>query len=146
MAFGKFSDDGLGQPSAEINMVPMIDVMLVLLIVFMLAAPLLTQAVKIDLPREAAAAEQPEPANVTVSIDAAGQVWWDGSAVNTNELARRLDEASHLADPPELRIRADRATAYAHVADLMAAASERGLHKLAFVSDPIPSSNGDQKQ
>jgi biopolymer transport protein ExbD len=143
MSFGKFSDDSHSQPSAEINMVPMIDVMLVLLIVFMVTAPLLTQAVKVDLPQETAAAEQPEPASLTISLDAKGQVWWEGEAVAPDELLRRLDEAAQKADPPELRIRADRATAYGRVADLMADASSRGLRKLAFVSDPLSLSSGD---
>lgn len=139
MAFGKFTGDAHNQPGAEINMIPMIDVMLVLLIVFMLTAPLLTQAVKVDLPKEVVPIEQIEPASVTVSIDAAGQVWWDGEAVSHDELVKRLDESSHLQIPPELRIRADRSVAYGPVADLMAEASAHGLHRLAFISTPSAS-------
>jgi len=144
MAFGRFSDDSLSQPSAEINMIPMIDVMLVLLIVFMVTAPLLTQAVKVELPREVAAAEQPEPASLTVSIGADGQIWWDGDAIGQDELLHRLDQAAQRPKPPELRIRADRSIAYGHVADLMAAASSHGLQKLAFVSDPVSTATGGQ--
>ncbi len=138
MEFGTFIPDDADQPAAEINMIPMIDVMLVLLIVFILAAPLLTRAVKIDLPREVAAADRPLPADITLSLDKAGQVWWQNAPVTPAELALRLDAAGRQADPPELHIRADREVAYGHVADLMALASGKGLHKLAFVSDPVP--------
>jgi len=136
MAFGSFSGDDTAQPTAEINMVPMIDVMLVLLIVFILAAPLLAQAVKVELPRESVPADQARPADITVSIDKDGQAWWETAAVDAAELTHRLEEEGRKADPAELHIRADRAVAYGHVADVMAQASRQGLHKLAFVSDP----------
>ena len=138
MEFGGFTPDDADQPTAEINMIPMIDVMLVLLIVFILAAPLLARAVKIDLPREVAAADHPLPADITVSIDKAGQVWWDNAPVTAAELDHRLDAAGRKADPAELHIRADRDVTYGHVADLMALAARKGLHKLAFVSGPVP--------
>ncbi|PPQ37762.1 ExbD/TolR family protein [Rhodopila globiformis] len=133
-----FVADGAEQPMAEINMIPMIDVMLVLLVVFILTAPLLAQAVKVDLPREVAAADSPLPADITLSVDKDGQVWWDTAAVTPAELDRRLDDAGRQADPPEVRIRADRAVDYGHVADVMALAARKGLHRLAFVSDPAP--------
>jgi biopolymer transport protein ExbD len=138
MEFGGFTPDDADQPTAEINMIPMIDVMLVLLIVFILAAPLLARAVKVDLPREVATADRPLPADITVSVDKAGQVWWENTPVTAAELDRRLDDEGRKADPPEVHIRADRDVTYGHVADLMALASGKGLHKLAFVSDPVP--------
>jgi len=136
MSFGKFSADDGAQPTAEINMIPMIDVMLVLLIVFILAAPLLVQAVKVELPKESAAADQARPTDISLSLDKDGQVFWETTAVDPAELTRRFEEEGRKPDPAELHIRADRAVAYGHVADLMAQASRQGLHKLAFVSDP----------
>jgi biopolymer transport protein ExbD len=136
MAFGKFSDDGQSQPTAEINMIPMIDVMLVLLIVFILAAPLLVHAVKVDLPRETSQSDHPLPSDITLCIDKDGQVRWGADPVNVIELERRFDEAGRKTEAPELHIRADRNVTYGYVADLMALASRKGLHKMAFVSDP----------
>lgn len=136
MTFGKFSTDGVDQPATEINMVPMIDIMLVLLVIFIMAAPLLTRAVKVDLPHESAAVDHRQPADITLSVDKAGQVWWGDAPIAPADLARRLDEAGRQADPPELHIRADRAAAYGGVADLLALASHKGLYKFAFVSDP----------
>lgn len=139
MAFGRFSDGGQNQPMAEINMIPMIDVMLVLLIVFILAAPLLVHAVKVDLPSETSQADHPLPADITLSIDKDGQIWWGSDPVAATDLDRHLEEEGAKAETPELHIRADRNVAYGRVADLMALASRKGLHKLAFVSDPSPS-------
>jgi biopolymer transport protein ExbD len=136
MAFGKFSDAGQSQPMAEINMVPMIDVMLVLLIVFILAAPLLVHAVKVDLPRDTSQADHPLPADITLGIDREGQIWWGTALVTTAELDRRLEQEGGKPETPELHIHADRNVSYGHVADLMALASRKGLHKMAFVSDP----------
>lgn len=138
MAFGKFSSDGRQQPNAEINMIPMIDVMLVLLIIFILSAPLLVHAVKVALPQETTQPDQPQPEDIAISIDKDGGVWWGTDPVEPAELARRLAEAGAKPETPELHIRADRDAVYGHVADLMAAAANAGLHKLAFVSDPSP--------
>jgi biopolymer transport protein ExbD len=137
MAFGKFSDDGQAQPTAEINMIPMIDVMLVLLIVFILAAPLLVHAVKVDLPRETSQADHLHPADISLGIDKDGQIWWGMAPVTAADLDQRLEEEGRKAETPELHIRADRNVSYGHVADLMALASRKGLHKIAFVSDPV---------
>jgi biopolymer transport protein ExbD len=136
MSFGKFSAGDQSQPTAEINMIPMIDVMLVLLIVFILAAPLLVHAVKVDLPHETSQPDHPLPADIALSIDKEGQVWWGTEAVAPAELERRLDEEGRKPETPEIHLHADRATAYGPVADVMALASRKGLHKLAFVSDP----------
>ena len=136
MAFGKFSDDGQSLPTAEINMIPMIDVMLVLLIVFILAAPLLVHAVKVELPRETSQADHPLSADITLGIDKDGQVWWGTDAIAAADLVQRLEQEGRKEETPELHIRADRNVSYGHVADLMALASRKGLHKMAFVSDP----------
>ena len=140
MAFASM-DGGEDEPLAEINMVPLIDVMLVLLIIFMVTAPLLTHAVKVDLPKAASTASEPRPEAIELSIDRDGQVFWNGQSVEATDLEERLSEAaaniaSSAGNTPELRLRADRQTPYEKVAQVMSAASRHGLTRLGFVTDP----------
>jgi biopolymer transport protein ExbD len=138
MAFASMDGSDDNEPLAEINMVPLIDVMLVLLIIFMVTAPLLTHAVKIDLPKAASTASAPQPESIELSIDQQGQVFWNGEAIDAERLETRLAEASASGDStsPELRLRADRLTPYEKVALVMSAASRHGLTRLGFVTDP----------
>ena len=139
MAFASM-DGGEDEPLAEINMVPLIDVMLVLLIIFMVTAPLLTHAVKVELPKAASAASEPRPEAIELSIDRDGQVFWNGQLVNADALETRLSEAAltvqSTVNAPDLRLRADRQTPYEKVAQVMSAASRHGLTRLGFVTDP----------
>jgi biopolymer transport protein ExbD len=136
MAFGAFNHHRQKESMADINVTPMVDVMLVLLVIFILSAPMFTHAVKLDLPKAKAAAA-PVPADaVRIAIDAAGAVYWNDEAVKPEELAARLVAAGRRDPQPELQLRADRATRYEAVAQLMAAAQEQGLTKLVFVTDP----------
>ena len=138
MAFASM-DGGEDEPLAEINMVPLIDVMLVLLIIFMVTAPLLTHAVKVDLPKAASTASEPRPEAIELSIDREGQVFWNGQVVQATDLETRLAEAGASAGQgggTELRLRADRQTPYEKVAQVMSAASRHGLTRLGFVTDP----------
>ncbi|WP_153114793.1 ExbD/TolR family protein [Rhodocyclus tenuis] len=136
MAFGGFSKDGAKAPLAEINMVPLIDVMLVLLVVFIITAPLLTHAVKIDLPKASSHANQTKPDNVQIAIRTDGQYYWSGEAVDRGELQRRMREAASQEPQPEIHLRADRTAQYQLIADVMADASKAGLVRIGFVSDP----------
>ena len=138
MAFASMDGSDDNEPLAEINMVPLIDVMLVLLIIFMVTAPLLTHAVKIDLPKAVSTASAPQPESIELSIDQQGQVFWNGEAIDAERLETRLAEASASGDStsPELRLRADRQTPYEKVALVMSAASRHGLTRLGFVTDP----------
>ena len=140
MAFASM-DGGEDEPLAEINMVPLIDVMLVLLIIFMVTAPLLTHAVKVDLPKAASAMSEARPEHIELSIDRDGQVFWNGQSVDATDLEARLSEtaakiAPETGNAPELRLRADRQTPYEKVAQVMSAASRHGLTRLGFVTDP----------
>ena len=140
MAFASM-DGGEDEPLAEINMVPLIDVMLVLLIIFMVTAPLLTHAVKVDLPKAASMMSEARPEHIELSIDRDGQVFWNGQSVDATDLEARLSEAAAKIAPetgnaPELRLRADRQTPYEKVAQVMSAASRHGLTRLGFVTDP----------
>jgi biopolymer transport protein ExbD len=137
MAFASFDgSDHDGEPLAEINMVPLIDVMLVLLIIFMVTAPLLTHAVKVDLPKAASAPNVTKPDNVQLAIDASNQIFWNGEAVDAIQFSAHLKAAAVLQPQPELHIRAERTTTYEKVAQVMSEAARQGLVRIGFVTDP----------
>ncbi|HUN68516.1 MAG TPA: biopolymer transporter ExbD [Burkholderiales bacterium] len=136
MAFGGFESGGEHKPMAEINMIPLIDVMLVLLVIFIITAPLLTHSVRIDLPKAANRPTDTRPSNVQLAIGADGVLHWNGETVDRGELRQRLAAASRLEPQPELHLRVDRATPFQTVAEVMADAAKSGLVKIGFVSDP----------
>nr|WP_321270411.1 biopolymer transporter ExbD [uncultured Tolumonas sp.] len=136
MAFGKLSDDGGGQPQSEINMIPLIDVMLVLLIVFMITAPLLSNAVKVDLPQASSSPEDIKNNDIKLALKASGELFWGGEAISREALELRLQNAAKQQPVPELHIHADRNLDYGKVADIMALSSRSGVSKIAFVSEP----------
>jgi biopolymer transport protein ExbD len=136
MAFNNIHRSGASQPLAEINMIPLIDVMLVLLVIFIVSAPLLTHAVKIDLPKATSAPNLTQPDNVQLAIRDTGEVLWNGTTVTRDELIERFAAAAATVPQPELHLRADRLTAYEHVARVMADAARRGITRLGFVSEP----------
>ena len=136
MAFGSFSTQSHRAPQAEINMIPLIDVMLVLLVIFIITAPLLTHAVKIDLPKASSQPNITRPQNIQLGIRANGEVYWNGEAVDPPALAARMAEAAKLEPQPEVHLRADRTTEYQRVAQVMSAAARAGLVKIGFVTDP----------
>jgi biopolymer transport protein ExbD len=136
MAFGGFGRGGATPPMAEINMIPLIDVMLVLLVIFIVTAPLLTHAVKVDLPKAASHANPTKPDHVQVAIDAGGIVFWNGEIVDRSGWRSRMDAASALRPQPEVHVRADGAVAYRRVAEVMSDAARAGLTRIGFVTDP----------
>jgi biopolymer transport protein ExbD len=138
MAFGGFTPEG-PRPMAEINMIPLIDVMLVLLVIFIITAPLLTHAVKIDLPKAASQPNLTKPDNIQIAINAAGEVFWNGEAASRETLRERLGAAGRQHPQPEVHIRADQAARYQWVAETLADAARSGLTRIGFVSDPKPS-------
>lgn len=136
MAFGGFNKGGDSAPMAEINMVPLIDVMLVLLVIFIITAPLLTHAVKIDLPRASSQPNLTKPQNIQLGIRAGGEIFWNGETVSVAELDARLKAAAAIEPQPEMHIRADRSTEYQRVATVLSAAARAGLVKIGFVTEP----------
>ena len=136
MAFGKFDDADEDQLLSEINMVPLIDVMLVLLIVFIVTLPVINHAVKVDLPKAAASASTEKPVTVDLTVDAQGQYHWNREPVSDEALRERLAAAALQQPQPELHIRGDKAVPYERVAQLLAAAQRTGLSKLGFVTEP----------
>ena len=136
MAFASFDSKNTGAPMAEINMVPLIDVMLVLLVIFIVTAPLLTHAVKLDLPKVSSSPNQLRPDKIEFAIDAAGGLFWNGETVTREQAAARFAAAGRKQPQPEVHLRADQAVAYRHVAQTLADASKAGLTKVGFVSEP----------
>jgi biopolymer transport protein ExbD len=136
MAFASMNDDDSNEALAEINMIPLIDVMLVLLVIFIVTAPLLTHAVKMDLPKASSSANLTKPDNVQLAIDGDGRVYWNGEVVVATVLDQRLQAAAALTPQPELHLRADRGTPYEKVADVMSASARAGLTRIGFVTDP----------
>jgi len=134
MAFGSFDESSSGQPMAEINTTPLVDVMLVLLVIFIITAPLFHQAVPIDLPQVSATKLEDKPVVIQLAIDADGNIFWDGAAIARADLDARFAEAG--TRQPELHLRADRGVRYEKVADVMAAAQRAHIVKIAFLTDP----------
>jgi biopolymer transport protein ExbD len=136
MAFASFDRKSTAAPMADINMVPLIDVMLVLLVICILTAPLLTHAVKLELPRASSQANQLKPDKIEFAIDAAGLRYWNGEPVSRVQAAERFAAEGKRQPQPEVHLRADQGTAYRHVAETLADASKAGLAKVGFVSEP----------
>ena len=136
MAFGSHTGGGRQQPNAEINMVPLIDVMLVLLVIFIVTAPLLTHAVKVDLPQAASTPAVAQADAVELTVDASGRLYWNAQPISKPDCRARLLETAQRDPQPELRLRADGAVPYREVAQLMAAASSAGIQRIGFVTVP----------
>jgi biopolymer transport protein ExbD len=134
MAFG--TQDETDDVMNEINMTPLVDVMLVLLIIFMITVPVMKHSVEVDLPRASSQPQDVKPQTIRLSVDAQGQYWWNESPVADADLPRLL-KAEAARDPqPELHIRGDKNVRYERVAEAMAAAQRAGLHRIGFVTEP----------
>jgi biopolymer transport protein ExbD len=133
MAMGSLSDDDDFNP--EINTTPLVDVMLVLLIIFIMTIPVMNDSVKIDLPRAANQPNEVKPQTINLAIDALGKVYWNSEPIDEAQMLTRINDASKVEPQPELHLRADRATPYEKVAQVMAAAQSGGLTKMGFVTE-----------
>lgn len=136
MAFGGFNDNKQGAPMSEINVTPMVDVMLVLLVIFIITAPLFTHSVKLDLPNAQSAPAPEKPETVSLSINEQGTIFWENAPLDQKDLDARLAAAAQQNPQPELQLRADKSTRYEVIAQVMAAAQNNGLTKMGFVTDP----------
>ena len=136
MAFGGLQSGPRSQDMAEINMIPLIDVMLVLLVIFIITAPLLTHAIKVDLPQASSQPNPPKPETVNLSIQADGAVFWNAEPVDAANWRARMNAAAQQSPQPEIHIRADGELAYKHVVGGMSDAAKAGLTRIGFVTDP----------
>ena len=112
--------------------------MLVLLVIFIITAPLLTHAVKIELPKASSHPNIVQPENVQLGVKAGGEVYWNGEIVDKAALVTRMTAAAQLDPQPEIHLRADATTEYQKVAEVMSAAAKAGLVKIGFVTEPAP--------
>jgi len=135
MAFGTLESDD-DEVMSEINMTPLVDVMLVLLIIFIITIPVINHAVKVDLPRATNSPNDPKPQSINVTIDAQGKVFWNQVEVDEATLENNIALAAKQEPQPELHLRADRAVRYERVAEVMAAAQHGGLGKIGFITEP----------
>jgi biopolymer transport protein ExbD len=133
MAFGSFNEHQNAAPMAEINTTPLVDVMLVLLVIFIITAPLFHQAVPIDLPRVDSTKLTDKPLVVSLALDDQGGLFLDGAPTTRDGVHARLSELA--ASQPELHLRADRSTPYEKVADILAVVQRAGVSKIAFVTE-----------
>lgn len=136
MAMGSFDPRRSSGPVADINVVPLVDVMLVLLVVFIITTPLLTNAVKIDLPKASSAPNVTKPDHIELGIRENGDLYWNGERVAMDQFAPRFSQAAKKQPQPELHIRADRHAAYEPVAKVMSLAARAGLTRIGFVTEP----------
>lgn len=136
MSFGGFNDNHHSAPMADINITPMVDVMLVLLVIFIITAPLFTHAVKVNLPTAQSAPAPEKPETVTLAIDRSGKMFWNDQPVAEPELTQRLIAAAQRQPQPELQLRADKDTRYQILAQVMSLAQNNGVTKIGFVTDP----------
>ena len=136
MAMGSFNSQQNTMPTAEINMTPLVDVMLVLLIIFIITAPLMTHSVKVDLPRAASTPTPEKPMTLQVAINADNLVYVGNDAVDRNALEERFRSAVAQDANVELHLKADRVTRYEMVAETMSAARRAGVTKIGFVTQP----------
>ncbi len=144
MAFGSFDNGRGSSPTlSEINMVPLIDVMLVLLVIFIITAPLLSHTIQIQLPRASSTPMEQDPVVVDLAIDAQGQVFWNEQAVDAAALDALMQREATQDPQPELRIRADLNTRYEVLAHVMSQAKKAGLRRIGFLTRPEPAAAGD---
>ena len=140
MAFGtQDSDSSNGDGDDvmnEINMTPMVDIMLVLLIIFIITVPVLKHSVNVELPRATNEQQLIKPETITLSVDAQGSFFLDQTKVTDTELAARLQTAAAQNPQPDLHIRGDKAVRYEFVAQAMAAAQQAGVKKIGFITEP----------
>ena len=136
MAFG--TQDEPDEVMNEINMTPLVDVMLVLLIIFIITVPVMKHAVNIDLPRASSEPEQTKPQNILFTVAADGSYYWNEQKIDDSELKTRLAAEGARNPQPELHIRGDKAVRYERVAQAMSAAREAGVRKIGFITEPPP--------
>jgi len=135
MAFGGGLDDDT-EVMNEINMTPLVDVMLVLLIIFIITVPVLTHSVKVDLPRADNTPNELKPETVNLAVNADGNIYWNETQVTMEELDARLATEASKQPQPEVHIRGDKTVDYEHVIKTMAAVQRAGILKLGFVTEP----------
>jgi biopolymer transport protein TolR len=138
VAFGRLERNPGAQPMSEINMTPLIDVMLVLLVIFIITAPLMTSSLKLDLPKTEGAKPSDAPAFIALSVDAQGRFFVGDEALDKPQLLARVREAAQRDVQTEVQLRADQAVPYGRVAELIGLIQDAGLSRIGFVTEAAP--------
>ncbi|MEO8857556.1 MAG: biopolymer transporter ExbD [Burkholderiaceae bacterium] len=138
MSFGRLERSAGDAPMSDINMTPLIDVMLVLLVIFIITAPLLASSIRLDLPSTDAATPNQTSSSVRLALDRTGQVFLDDKPLATPELMRRLGALAAQDPEAEVQLRADAAVPYGRVVELLGMAQKAGLSHIGFVAEPEP--------
>ena len=133
MSFNSYDDQ---QEMSEINMTPLVDVMLVLLIIFIITVPVITHSVKVDLPQASQQPTEVKPDGVTLTVQRDGSLMWNDESLTFENLELRLQAVAQQEKQPELRIQGDKAVEYEKVIQVMAAAQRAGVEKLGFMTEP----------
>jgi biopolymer transport protein ExbD len=134
MAFG--TQDDTDEVMNEINMTPLVDVMLVLLIIFIITVPVMKHSVNVDLPQASSQREEVKPETLNLSVDASGNYFINESRVSDVDLPGLLQAEAARQPQPDLHIRGDKAVRYERVAQAMAMAQQAGLRKIGFITEP----------
>jgi biopolymer transport protein ExbD len=121
---------------SEINTTPLVDVMLVLLIVFMITIPVVTQTVPLELPKVENIPTETKPENINISVNRDGQIYWNGILVDNEQLLTRLDGIARQQPQPEVHVRADQTTRYEYVGRVIVSAQRKGIMKVGFITEP----------
>lgn len=135
MSFGRLERREAPPPLSEINVTPLVDVMLVLVVIFLVTAPLLAGSLRLDLPRAGGAVPSAAPAAVAVALDPQGAVFLDGQPIEMPQLAERLRQAASVNPGTEVQLRADRSVPYGRVVEVLDLAQGAGLNRIGFVAD-----------
>ncbi|MDR7335075.1 biopolymer transporter ExbD [Roseateles asaccharophilus] len=139
MAFGRLEKPEGSRPMSDINMTPLIDVMLVLLVIFMITAPLMTASLRLDLPKSEAATPSDAPSSIAVAITPDGQLHLGDEALSPEAFQKRITELGRANAQLEVQLRADRAVPYGQVAELIGWVQAAGLNRIAFVAQAAAS-------
>jgi len=139
MAFS--NNSGSGKPNSEINVVPLVDVMLVLLIIFMVTTPLMSHKVPIELPetnfnRELVEKEKTSGPPITIAVTSGGNIFYNDEPVTLELVEARLSSAAQMTPQPALQIRGDRTTEYRFISDVVNIAQAQGMRKVGYISLP----------
>jgi biopolymer transport protein TolR len=135
MAFGRLERSARPAPMSDINMTPLIDVMLVLLVIFIITAPLMTSSLKLDLPKTDSATPNSAPSFIALAVDADGKLFFGDELLAREALAQRIAAAAKANPQLEVQLRADRKVAYGSVAELIAMIQKAGLSRIGFVTE-----------
>ena len=143
MSFGRLERTKGSPPMSDINMTPLVDVMLVLVVIFIITAPLMTSAIKLDLPTTEAAQPVDAPKFVAIIVDKSGQIFLNDQVTSLAQLSETLSKTAQVSQETEVQLRADAAVPYGKVVEVMGVAQKAGLNRIGFIAEAKPGPKAD---